>query len=200
MYKTEVELDAEIEELRQAIAQQSLEADEMLQETQEPNSNADSELADRLRAMFEHNGEKMSDEDIVNAVSGLIESEGKVFKAKTDTDALLTSEAHIKEEFAEFDLVEELRRNALFKRLVANGVDLHTALLASNSIYSENITQRIKRDARREFAEELRKGRERIAPVAANGNTSQNTDIGGMSDEQFAEIEKRVKQNKKIYL
>lgn len=198
MYKTDEELDAEIEELRRSITEDTLRENEPEQGEENVSvENADTEFANAVRAMFD---DGMSDDDIALGIEDALTVSRKVFKAKLDTDDIMSQESAVKETFNDFDIVNELKYNALFKRLIVNGVNVHTALLASNKAYADIITQNIRRDANREFAQNLRKGRERIMPQTQTAAVQPKTDINGMSDAQFEEIEKKVKQNKRIFL
>ncbi len=199
MYKTDEELDAEIDELRRSIADEVLQENKTEQPQEENASaeNADTRLADKIRAMFD---DGMSDDDIAVGIEDALHTSQRVFKAKVDTDDIMSQEARIKENFEKFDIVNELKYNALFKRLVVNGVNVHTALLASCKAYADIITEDIRKEARREYAENLRRGRELLASKAQTGTQQPKNDISGMSDAQFEEIEKKVKQNKRIFL
>lgn len=200
MYKTDEELDAEIEELRRSITEDSLHENNQGQEQSEECisvENADTKFANTVRAMFD---DGMSDDDIALGIEDSLKMSQKVFKAKLDTDDIMSQESEIKETFNDFDIVNELKHNALFKRLIVNGVNVHTALLASSKTYADIITQNIRKDANREFAQNLRRGRERIMPQTQTAALQPKTDINGLSDAQFEEIEKKVKQNKRIFL
>lgn len=198
--KTEEELDAEIEELRRSISNENLHTENNSSvQTEEVVSevDADTKLADTVRAMFDA---ELSDEDIAIGVRDALQTSQRLYKSKLDADDIMSQESKIKEIFGDFDIVNELKYNSLFKRLIVNGVDVHTALLASCKAYADIITEDIKKDAKREFAENLRRGRERIIPQTQTGAVEPKTDISGMSDAQFEEIERKVKQNKRIFL
>lgn len=200
MYKTDEDLDTEIEELRKTIAEESLhENSEEKFHTDESVFSYDTDIkfANTVRAMFD-NG--MSDETIACEIEDALNTSQRVFKARIDTDDIMSQESRIKETFGDFDIVNELKYNALFKRLIVNGVNVHNALLASSKTYADIITENIKKEAKREFAENLRRGRERIMPQREIASTQPKTDINGMSEAQFEEIEKKVKQNKRIFL
>lgn len=200
MYKTEDELDAEIEELRRSISSETLHEDNTESQQSDENVsevNADTKLAETVRAMFDA---KSSDDDIAIEIKDALQTAHRVFKSKLDTDDIMSQESKIKEIFGDFDIVNELKYNALFKRLLVNGVNVHTALLASCKTYADIITEDIKKEAKREYAENLRRGRERIMPQTQTGTMQPKTDVSGMSDAQFEEIEKKVKQNKRIFL
>ena len=197
MYKTDEELDAEIEQLRQTINQKEEPSENINASDEEQEISENEKLAIAIRAMF---GENASNDDVISNVAEALSISKRVFKANLDADVLLSAEDDIKQMYPEFDIVSELKSNPVFRRLVANGISLHTALLASNKAYEELITAKIKTQAKREFAEALRKGREKILPHTADGSSTPKTDVNTMSDEQFEEIEKKVKQNKRIYL
>ena len=198
MYKTDEELDAEIEQLRQTIDQQEQPCENSIASQEKEQEISENEkLAVTVRAMFE---DGTSNDDIINSIEEALSVSKKIFKVKLDADVLLNEEDDVKQTYPEFDIVSELRSNPVFRRLIANGITLHTALLASNRAYEELIIAKIKTQAKREFADDLRKGRERILPRTAEGCSVPKTDVNSMSDEQFEEIEKRVKQNKRIYL
>ena len=198
MYKTEDELDAEIEQLRQTINQQEQPSENVIaSEETEQEISENEKLAITIRAMFE---DDKSNDDIISSIEEALSTSKRIFKAKLDADALLSAEDDVKQTYPEFDIVCELKSNHVFRRLIANGITLHTALLASNRVYEDLITSKIKTEAKREFANALRKGRERILPITTEGCSIPKTDVNSMSDEQFEEIEKKVKQNKRIYL
>ena len=197
MYKTDEELDAEIEQLRQTINQKEEPSENINASDEEQEISENEKLAIAIRAMF---GENTSNDDVISNVEEALSISKRVFKANLDADVLLSAEDDIKQMYPEFDIVSELKSNPVFRRLVANGISLHTALLASNKAYEELITAKIKTQAKREFAEALRKGREKILPHTVDGSSTPKTDVNTMSDEQFEEIEKKVKQNKRIYL
>lgn len=198
MYKTDEELDAEIEQLRQTINQQEQPSENMIvSEENEQEISENEKLAVTIRAMFEND---KSNDDIISSIEEALSTSKRVFKAKLDADALLDEEDDVKQIYPEFDIVSELKSNPVFRRLIANGITLHTALLASNRKYEDLIIAKIKTEAKRELADALRKGRERILPRTTDGSCTPKTDVNSMSDEQFEEIEKKVKQNKRIYL
>lgn len=200
MYKTDEALDTEIENLRKTIADESLHEnseDKIHSDESIISCDTDTKFADTIRAMFD-NG--MSDEIITREIEDALHTSQRVFKARVDTDDIMSQESRIKETFGDFDIVNELKYNSLFKRLIVNGVNVHNALLASSKTYADIITDNIKKEARREFAENLRRGRERIMPQREIASIQPKTDINGMSEAQFEEIEKKVKQNKRIFL
>lgn len=200
MYNTDEEFDNELENLKKQIQNEALqqESDEVQQaEEAQEAPNDDERLISAIKELFE---EDMNCDELINAVTMAVNTSNKRFKAEYNADKLLDQENEIKQTYKDFDIAEELKRNNLFKRLVANGIDVHTALLASNKEYAEHITQSIKRDAKREMAELLRKGKEHIMPELNKKSTIPEYDVGKLSDDEFEEIEKRVKQNKRVFL
>lgn len=200
MYNTDEEFDNELENLKKQIQNEALqqESDEVQQaEEAQEAPNDDERLISAIKELFE---EDLNCDELINAVTMAVNTSNKRFKAEYNADKLLDQENEIKQTYKDFDIAEELKRNNLFKRLVANGIDVHTALLASNKEYAEHITQSIKRDAKREMAELLRKGKEYIMPELNKKSTIPEYDVGKLSDDEFEEIEKRVKQNKRVFL
>lgn len=198
MYRSDVELDAEIDELRRQITMEaSEESSEEISEENCVEADADKLLAERIRALF---GEGVSEDDIVNTVSEALQTAGRVYKVGIDTDELVGQEENVREIFPDFDIVAELKGNTVFKRLIANGIGVHKALLVSNDRYAQIVADGIRLDAKREMAEQLRQGRERISPYVGANRTSAETDVAAMSEAQFEEIEKKVKKNKKVFI
>ncbi|MBP3348813.1 MAG: hypothetical protein J6L92_08665, partial [Clostridia bacterium] len=113
---------------------------------------------------------------------------------------LVGQEENVREIFPDFDIVAELKGNTVFKRLIANGIGVHKALLVSNDRYAQIVADDIRLDAKREMAEQLRQGRERVSPYVGANRTSAETDVAAMSEAQFEEIEKKVKKNKKVFI
>lgn len=199
MYNTDEELDKELDELRKQIEEEAMRQEEPADAEQEEQQTIsdDERLLQAIRALYD---ESMSTDDIIEAVTDAVNTSCKRFKAEYDVDNLIQQESEIKEVYPEFDIAHELKCNMRFKRLIANGVDVHSALLASNTAYADCIADIIKRDAKREMAELLKKGRERIMPETQKKAVIPEYDVSNLSDEQFEEIEKRVKQNKRVFL
>ncbi len=202
MYDTDEEFEKELDDLRKQIEQEAME--EELPENNEPTPEQippeptdDEKLVSAIKKLFD---EGMSCEELINAVTEAVNTSNKRFKAEYDADELLRQEKEIKQIYGDFDIAAELRNNATFKRLIANGINVHSALLASNNAYADCIAQAIKRDAKREMADLLRKGKERIMPEIQKNSAMPEYDVSSMSDEQFEEIERRVKQNKRVFL
>lgn len=200
MYNTDEEFDNELESLRKQIQDEaSQQTDDEPEQTEEASeaANDDERLISAIKELFE---EDMNCDELINAVTMAVNTSNKRFKAEYNADKLLDQESEIRQIYKDFDIAEELKRNNLFKRLIANGIDVHSALLASNKEYADCIVQSIKRDAKREMAELLRKGKEHIMPELNKKSTMPEYDVGKLSDDEFEEIEKRVKQNKRVFL
>ncbi len=200
MYETDEKFEQELVMLREKIAQEALaqEAAPSEEDTEQAKEKSDDELiAEAVRGMFP---EGTSKEDIISGITDAMDTSCKRFRADTDIDRLLGEEKKIREVFPEFDIAEELKNDALFRRMIANGADVHSALLASNGEYQNRITQVIKRDAKREMADMLRRGRERIMPETGHESKEPEYDLSKLTDEEFEELEKKVKQSKRLFL
>lgn len=200
MYNTDEEIDNELEALRRQIQEEAAQP-EVLQPEQEEalpqEPSEDEKLISAIKALFEA---EMNNDELIDAVTEAVNTSSKSFKAEYDADELLASESDIRQVYKDFDIASELKCNTVFKRLIANGIDVHSALLASNKAYAECITDSIKRDAKREMADMLRKGKEHIMPELNRKSAMPEYDIGRLSDDEFEEIEKKVKQNKRVFL
>ena len=199
MYNTDEELDRELEELRKQIQEEAEQTEiPATTENDEPEQpSEDDKILEAVKALFDEN---MSADDIINSITDAVNTSCKRFKIEYDIDSLIEQEGQIKDIYPDFEIASELKNNVRFKRLIANGVDVHSALLVSNAEYADCIADIIKRDAKREMADQLRKGKERIMPEINKKSVTPEYDIGSMSDEQFEEIEKKVKQNKRVFL
>ena len=201
MYNTDEELDRELDELRRQIEEEALQNDSP--EEEKPEEAPASELTDSeklltaVKALF---SDDMTTDELIGAVSDAVNTACKRFRADVDADELIRQEGEIKQIYSDFDIASELKNNTVFKRLIANGINVHSALLASNSAYADCIAEAIKRDAKREMAELLRRGKEQIMPETQKKSSLPEYDITSMSDEEFEEIERKVKQNKRVFL
>ena len=197
MYNTEDEFDAELEALKEKIKQES--EDTLINEDENTSQDVqyESKLENRIRVLF---GDDKTDDEIVLAVADALDTASKRFRVDCDVDKLLSEEEEIQEIYPEFDIAQELKSNTLFKRLIANGVNVHKALLASSKEYEDVITTLIKRDAKREMAELLKKGKEKITSGAGKMSYEAQVDVSKMSEEEFSAIEEQVKKNKRVFL
>ncbi len=197
MYKEDAEA-LELENLRKQIELEAQNANApIFCEEANEEENADAELLNAVKALFDKD---MSNEDIISRLTDAMNTSLKIFKPEHDVDKLLGEENEIKKVYAEFDIANELKSNMKFKRLIANGVSVHSALLATNEKYEDAIADNIRLEARRNMAELLRQGRERIIPASAKKAFTVECDVAKMSDREFEEIERKVKQNKRVCL
>lgn len=202
MYNTDEEFDVELEELRKKIAEEAALAEteevssaEEVDNITEPSDN--DKILEAIKSLFDEN---ITADEIIKTVTESVNTACKRFKADYDVDTLIQQEKTVKEVYPEFDLVAELSGNVLFKRLIANGVKVDSALLASNKNYQDFITDKIKCDAKREMADALRRGKERIMPQIEKKSADPEYDLTKVSDEEFEAIENKVKQNKRVFL
>ena len=197
MYNTEDEFDAELEALKEKIKQESENTSINTDENTPEEVQYESKLENRIKELFD---DDKTEDEIVFAVAEALDTASKRFKAEYDVEKLLSEEEEIKEVYPEFDILKELKSNTLFKRLIANGVNVHKSLLASSMEYEDIITSIIKRDAKRDMAELLRKGKEKIPTGAGRMSYEAQLDVSKMSEEEFSAIEEKVKKNKRVFL
>lgn len=198
MYNTDEELDIELNDLKEKIRLEASEASNPADDDMDVKlETAENSFENSIRALFE--AEK-TDEEIISAISEALDTAGKRFKAECDIDDLILQEEKIKEVYPEFDIAIELKKNPIFKRLIANGVDVHKALLASNNGYEDVITNFIKRDARREMADLLIKNKAKVVNESGRMSREAQVDVSQMSDDEFSVIEEQVKKNKRVFL
>ena len=207
MYNTDDELDKELDELKEKIRLENQEKDgndeDACDDTQDEEKtlvDVESETVRALKRFTELSTDGVTDDELIPMIADAFGLMTKKSGPKIDSDVLLEEEERIKQIYAEFDILEELRNNLTFKKLIANGITVHQALVVSNVKYEELVVEQIKKDAKREMAQSLRLGKERITSQSVPRSSGIQIDVTRLSDEQFEEIEEKVKQNKKVYL
>lgn len=196
--KTQEELDLEIEELLKQIEEEA-NTEEYQEENiaEEAQDVKDSQFAESIKALFDA---EETEEAILEKIQDALETAQRMVNVTYSPDALLAQEEEVREIYPQFDILEELRKNEVFRRLISIGIEVHSALLISNEAYADKITQEIQTAAQRELAEKLRSGMEFLPSAMQRKSGGSQFDVSKLSDEQFEEIENKVKQNKRVFL
>lgn len=197
--KTQEELDLEIEELLKQIEEEANTEEEYHEENiaEEAQDVKDSEFAESVKSLFDADE---TEEAILRKIQDALKTSQRMMNVTYSPDALLAQEEEIREIYPQFDILEELRKNEVFRRLISIGTEVHSALLISNEAYADKIIQEIQTAAQREFAEKLRSGMEFLPSAMQKKSGGSQFDVSKLSDEQFEEIENKVKQNKRVFL
>lgn len=119
---------------------------------------------------------------------------------KANNDRIYRQSEELKKTY-DFDLMEKLEKDDAFTVMILSGIDVKEALLVTDPEYKKAYEDKLREDARKEYAENQKKRNDSLPPQDKKGKGGKaDHDVNSLTEDDLTKLAERVRRGERVVI